>query len=74
MTPLTAAAYETIPGGDLVCTQDNNMFAPFQEYMASVPGDMMQVVERIDAGHFGHMSQPEKVAEFVRRAVASAEV
>ncbi|MCJ1436958.1 hypothetical protein MMC27_006341 [Xylographa pallens] len=74
MTPLTAAAYETIPGWYLVCTQDNNMFAPFQEYLASVPGAMMEVVERIDAGHFGHMSQPGKVADFVRRAASSAEV
>ncbi|MCJ1386360.1 hypothetical protein MMC17_009486 [Xylographa soralifera] len=74
MTPLTAAAYETIPGWYLVCTQDNNMVAPFQEYLATVPGEMMEVVESIDAGHFGHMSQPEQVADFVRRAASSAEL
>ncbi|MCJ1400216.1 hypothetical protein MMC11_003420 [Xylographa trunciseda] len=73
MTPLTAAAYETIPGWYLVCTQDNVMTAEFQEYIASVPGEMMEVVERIDSGHFGIMSQPEKVADFVRRAASSAE-
>ncbi|MCJ1322293.1 hypothetical protein MMC15_007641 [Xylographa vitiligo] len=42
-TPLTAAAHETIPGWYLVCTQDNNFVASFQEYLASVPGAMMEV-------------------------------
>jgi len=31
-------------------------------------GDMMEVVEEIDAGHSSFISQPEKVADFIMRA------
>ncbi|MCJ1392949.1 hypothetical protein MMC18_005821 [Xylographa bjoerkii] len=74
ITPLTAAAYETIPGWYLVCTQDNGLPAAFQEYIAAVPGKTMEVVDRVAAGHFGIMSQPKEVADFVHRAASSVEL
>ena len=41
-----------------------------QEYMASIPGGMMEVVERIDTGHASFLAQPHQVADFIMRACA----
>ncbi|KAL2003098.1 hypothetical protein VTN02DRAFT_5042 [Thermoascus thermophilus] len=73
VTPLTYAAYEEIPGWYLVHTKDLTLPPEFQRHMLSIPGDMMEVVEEIDAGHSGFISQPEKTADFIMRAAKSVE-
>ncbi|KAL2221047.1 Alpha/beta hydrolase fold-1 [Thermoascus aurantiacus ATCC 26904] len=67
-TPLTYTAYEEIPGWYLVATKDLALSPKFQKYMLRNAGDMMEVVEEIDAGHSSFISQPEKVADFIMRA------
>lgn len=73
LTPLTYAAYEEVPGWYLVHTKDLTLPPELQKHMLSIPGGMMEVVEEIDAGHSGFISQPEKTADFIMRAAKSVE-
>lgn len=61
--PITFSAADiTIPKSYLVCTQDQCVPGPLQEQLAESLGFK---AERIDAGHFPFLSQPDKCLELL---------
>lgn len=61
-----SAADITIPKGYVVCTQDQCVPGPLQEHLAQSLGFTF---EKIDAGHFPFLSQPEKTLEILDRMI-----
>lgn len=65
--PVTYSAAEiTIPKSYLVCTQDQCVPGPLQEHLAQSLGFKF---EKIDAGHFPFLSQPEKTLEILDQMI-----
>lgn len=66
-TPVTYSAADiTIPKSYLVCTQDLCVPGPLQEQLAQSLGFQY---EKIDAGHFPFLSQPEKCLDLIRKLI-----
>ncbi len=59
-------AWKEIPSVYLYCTQDQIMPLEFQHQIAAMVG---AETESCDAGHMVILSQPERVVEFVRKAI-----
>lgn len=69
-TPVTSAAWRTIPSVYLVCEKDLVLPPAAQEAAiaaAQEAGAPMEV-ERIVSGHSPHLTQPNKIVEFIARA------
>ena len=66
--PLTETAWKTIPNTYIICKDDNAVPLFAQELMA----ERADNVERLNASHSPFISQPEAVAELIRRTLASA--
>ncbi|KAJ0116753.1 hypothetical protein J7T55_009903 [Diaporthe amygdali] len=65
--PVTFSAADiTIPKSYLVCTQDQCVPGPLQEQLAESLGFK---AERIDAGHFPFLSQPDKCLEILKTMI-----
>lgn len=65
--PVTFSAADiTIPKSYLVCTQDQCVPGPLQEQLAQSLGFKF---EKIDAGHFPFLSQPEKTLEILDKMI-----
>lgn len=65
--PVTFSAADiTIPKSYLICTQDQCVPGPLQEHLAQSLGFK---AERIDAGHFPFLSQPEKCLEILQTLI-----
>jgi pimeloyl-ACP methyl ester carboxylesterase len=70
-TPLEYAGYKDIPGWYLISAKDNLLSPALQRYMISYIGDVLEVVEKIDAGHMSFVVNPAAVADFIMRAARS---
>jgi pimeloyl-ACP methyl ester carboxylesterase len=64
--PCSAAGWKTIPTWSLVSEQDKAIHPDAVRFMAE---RMKGTVESIDASHVAFISQPVKVAEFIRKAI-----
>jgi pimeloyl-ACP methyl ester carboxylesterase len=65
--PVTFSAADiSIPKSYLICTQDQCVPGPLQEQLAESLGFK---AERIDAGHFPFLSQPERCLEILKTMI-----
>lgn len=72
LSKLTYPTYHYYPCSYLLCTRDAAIPPPAQKHMALTAGISPSCIIPVDAGHSPMVSQPEKVASFVRRAAGEA--
>jgi pimeloyl-ACP methyl ester carboxylesterase len=66
-TPLSAAAWKTVPSTYVICDEDRAVPPPAQEAMAARAGS----VRRLPSSHSPFLSRPDEVAEIVRDAAVT---